>query len=476
MADCVIPFLQALGLERDADERAVRRAYAQRLKRIDPATDPQGFQALRSDYENALRWAADQAQRRAAAATPDPGEGATTPVPDEPLAEPRAAVDAAEPVAREGVVDAQSTGEQVFAAFAALASAGFDGEAAARHALDQALGDDRLVNLEALAFFEWRVGCLLMDGWRPGHQFLLGPACDVFHWAHDRRRLTQFGPLGAALDAAIEEKLIFYRQPPHQFEVQRKLVQRLRDDRPPSARTLVDEMPLLQMLVQRYPHWLQVVTSRGNIARWHEWLQALPPDQRVARSEPPAPPPGPRPNVWQPGGSRFGWGLGAGIFFLLLSFFNMRFGGQHSSPPPAWRTPTSAARLPSAWQGSPVSPPGPGPTFLAEPADLIRAERSPGSATVPPPIAQPPATLARDARLKQIKQRQSEVEREMKLAIEEARRAQRPELPPRPLWPTAPVPGAVDGSAPPLQWDGRSKYELLPRNPDGSASAPRLGP
>lgn len=43
-----------LELGADADERAVKRAYAQRLKRVRPDVDPQGFQRLHEAYQAAL--------------------------------------------------------------------------------------------------------------------------------------------------------------------------------------------------------------------------------------------------------------------------------------------------------------------------------------------------------------------------------------------------------------------------------------
>lgn len=48
--------LEALGLDREADERAVKRAYAQRLKATRPDEDPAGFQKLHEDYKAALSW------------------------------------------------------------------------------------------------------------------------------------------------------------------------------------------------------------------------------------------------------------------------------------------------------------------------------------------------------------------------------------------------------------------------------------
>ncbi len=58
-------FLEILGLEPGADERAVKRAYAKQLKTCRPDEDPQGFQTLRDAYEEALdyaraRWGDDE--------------------------------------------------------------------------------------------------------------------------------------------------------------------------------------------------------------------------------------------------------------------------------------------------------------------------------------------------------------------------------------------------------------------------------
>lgn len=54
--------LAFFNLEVDADARAVKRAYAQRLKLTRPDDDPAGFQRLHDAYQRALAWCADREQ------------------------------------------------------------------------------------------------------------------------------------------------------------------------------------------------------------------------------------------------------------------------------------------------------------------------------------------------------------------------------------------------------------------------------
>lgn len=53
---------EALELEEDADERAVKRAYAKRLRVTRPDDDPHAFQQLHEAYQAALQWAQHRQQ------------------------------------------------------------------------------------------------------------------------------------------------------------------------------------------------------------------------------------------------------------------------------------------------------------------------------------------------------------------------------------------------------------------------------
>jgi hypothetical protein len=337
-------FLLALGLDDSADERAIRKAYAQRLKRIDQATEAQAFQDLREAYEVALRWAAWQRQQVAEAALAQEGSGddgsaldtAPPPTPastDAPVVavveEPAPRPETPEASATDAPPPAEALAEGVFQAFAERRDRVFDSEESAREALEAALADDSLVNLEARAILEWRIARELVEGWRPGHEFLFGPACLVFHWEQERRRLGIYGRVGEAIDNAIEEKLLFFRQDALEFNQHRSLVQRLRRDEVPTAPELVEAMPRLQVMAQRFPHWLRIVTSQANYARWVEAYEAIPP-QLAAQYQRKHPAPAAPPVAAQKPSrvkSRLSlWTFGIGIFLVikLLSFLGDR--------------------------------------------------------------------------------------------------------------------------------------------------------
>ncbi|HWW68882.1 MAG TPA: tetratricopeptide repeat protein, partial [Duganella sp.] len=98
----------------------------------------------------------------------------------------------------------------------------------------------------------------------------------TFDWAGDRRRVFSLGRSGAMLDAAIDERATFDLQPDAQREQQRRLIERLRDSKPPGTRELVRNSATLETLIARFPTWLALVTSVDNIVRWREKNDKLP--------------------------------------------------------------------------------------------------------------------------------------------------------------------------------------------------------
>lgn len=360
-------FLQALGLDDSADERAIRKAYAQRLKRIDQATEAPAFQDLREAYEVALRWAAWQRQQVAEAALVQEGDGGDgsaqgpAPQPDaSPAHSPVVAIVADEPAPRPATPEApeaaeappaaEALAEAVFQAFAARRDRVFDSEDSAREALDAALADDSLVNLEARAILEWRIARELVEGWQPGHEFLFGPACQAFHWEQERRRLGIYGRVGQAVNNAIEEKLLFFRQDALEFNQHRSLVQRLRRDEVPPAPELLEAMPRLQVMAQRFPHWLRIVTSQANYARWVEAYEAIPPQlaAQYQRKHPaPAAPPvaAQKPSRVKSRVSLWTFGIAIFLVIKLLSFLGDRGVGGSTPSYQGSRSPAAATDL-----------------------------------------------------------------------------------------------------------------------------------
>lgn len=282
-------FLHRLGLDHAADERAVKRAYARELKQIDQEQDAAGFQMLRHAYEMALDWArrkpagghdqgsAGEALRFAPPATPPVPVVVTPQVVPELRIRQRAAPARDADTGDSPAELAQAVFEDFDNACAALVAKGRAGDGLAwRRQLQASLDDERLLNIAARAHFEFYVGRLLAKGWRSGHESLFPAARQVFGWEKDRRRLDEFGQLGAWLNQAIDECAMFEQQDGADTNAQADAILRLREAAEPGARELVLHAPHLRNMAERFPAWTAIIASTERIGEWIAREQALP--------------------------------------------------------------------------------------------------------------------------------------------------------------------------------------------------------
>ena len=286
-------FLQRLSLDDDADERAIRRAYARELKLIDQEADPAGFQSLREAYDTALYWVRhkeefEDEELEDYFAQPEPEPEAAVgqdlaqparmppPVPSPRPPEHQAAHTAPTLPQQEQLdTDYDALAEAVFADFLQRAATisherPVTPDVPWRRELRASLDDPRLINIIARETFERHVADLLVSGWRPGHESLLVAAVNTFGWSDDRRRVFSLGRSGAVLDAAIDERATFDLQPDAQRDAQRQLIERLRDPKHPGTSELVRNSATLETLIARFPNWLALVTDVDNVVRWRE--------------------------------------------------------------------------------------------------------------------------------------------------------------------------------------------------------------
>ncbi|WP_431049880.1 hypothetical protein [Roseateles sp. L2-2] len=279
-------FLSALGIDAQATDRDVRRAYARRLKAIDHETEVEAFHALREHYQSALQWVAERdrqgvRQDPAPEAAPAPAQeadfGASS---EQDVPVDHIANTVAVPAPLDAIEASDDPDQAVFDEFNAKLSAEVDSEASAEAALTAALRDPRLASIDAPARFEMRVAILLANGWQPGHQFLLLPAIRVFDWQRDFRRLETLGQVGEFLHAAIMQRDYFFALSRDVFEVYAEIVRRLRDGKDPSRRLLMEDMSKLRILTAQFPDWLHVVTSMENVRRWYALFDASPEAKR----------------------------------------------------------------------------------------------------------------------------------------------------------------------------------------------------
>jgi TonB family protein len=250
-------FLLELGLRADADERAIRRAYAVQLKQIDQEAQPQQFQQLREAYEAALHWARrarDVQEAEAAQATPSPLGAAPEPEPPPPPAEPRP-----DPV-RDILIALDTRLQQEPLRSVQEATA----------LLEHTLEDPRLLDMDARFLFEANIAHLLACGWRPGHEHLFEAALALFDWRTDSARLLRLGQAGQVVDRAIVEQDAQGQQAPFARDSQLEYLELLRRTAQPEPRALALGLGPVMHAASHYPTWLRLTSNTANIESWNE--------------------------------------------------------------------------------------------------------------------------------------------------------------------------------------------------------------
>lgn len=240
------PSFARLGLGLDADTRSVRRAYARELKQIDQERDAAGFQYLREAYELALAWA-ERVMAPAAPAQPLP--------PDLDRGDPQHLCDLAIAQYRAvlpGLTQAHMAGD----------------EASWRREMQRILDGDAMVNVCARTLFEEVMAHLLAAGWKPGHESLLPVAASLFDWTADRGRLLRFGAAGRLVDHAIGELALFNAGGHHELAHRRGVLERLRAPARPGPDQLMQDLPWLDQMLERYPNMVALVVSVDAVDDW----------------------------------------------------------------------------------------------------------------------------------------------------------------------------------------------------------------
>lgn len=141
--------------------------------------------------------------------------------------------------------------------------------------LQEAMDDERLINVEASDLFEWLMANHVAQGWQPGNGNLFGAAVKSFHWNEDKNRLLRFGELGYYLEHALVEMSMFNEQERGIADKQVQLIRRARAATLPDKHFLRENINLIHHLICSFPNWLNLVTSWTNLQAWRERADEL---------------------------------------------------------------------------------------------------------------------------------------------------------------------------------------------------------
>lgn len=268
-------FLEQLGLGESADERAIKRAYATRLKKIDQATDVAGFTDLHQAYQAALTWRATHTPKVDSATTEAESHSGQSPG---TLA---ASVDSEKPPERPTRSTTNSNDsitnpeEAARVAHAQLVERIAHGDSA-----DTALGEQldvlRLGHLRAPFLFELRLIESLADGSISQRLELFNAAQRYFSW-RDIGHLGALGQHGGWVNSVKMESRAWSEQWQQLPGV--LLLDALKFGSPdglPSA----NQWPKIHSIIQRFPHFLPLQLDQIRVNALKLAFDALPDSEK----------------------------------------------------------------------------------------------------------------------------------------------------------------------------------------------------
>jgi hypothetical protein len=278
-------FLELLELPPHADERAVRRAYAIRVKLIDPARDPAGFARLREAYEAARAWAADEDHEPATPVlTPAPRAPVVpvvpaTVLPPAPAPEPVAApppmpvVELDDVTAEGGPLRATaapvSPREQATRLMARFATRIVDGTGKdIRLELEACTAELRLQYIDAPGIFEEVLIDHLAKALIGKRAAVFGLATEHFHW-QEIGHVAALGPRGAWIEAVESQRMAWNAVAPLERTGLLTMIEAAEAAGNPMPSRIVKQWYQVREAFVRYPAYLSLYISPS---RKHEWM------------------------------------------------------------------------------------------------------------------------------------------------------------------------------------------------------------
>lgn len=274
-------FLGYLDLTTEADIAAIKRAYARLLKKIDQATDIDGFMRLHEAYRLAIEWS-----RRS---SPEPAapvletiemSGRTVGAPDTTPPPQNARHDATEhprDVFQNAIEHPQETAARAIDALIASLEAG----TTAQQALDEQLRVVRDGHLRAAATFEALLLDRLMHSLLPKRVALFYAAREAFAWS-DITHLAQLGLAGKWLDQLGMELRAWQKEcfklgagsPIDQF-AGAALLERAALTPQDFNREVALNWPLMRDLLTRYPRYMALRYDWPSLQAWEMAYKAI---------------------------------------------------------------------------------------------------------------------------------------------------------------------------------------------------------